>query len=311
MQKITDVLSAKDHTYSFELFPPKTPERLEALYTNVAALTEMRPDYVSVTYGAGGTTSKSTRAIIDELHRRFDLTCMHHLTLVNQRKEELAEIIRQIKADAIRNILALRGDPPPEMGGHFRQIEDGLEFCYELIDLIRGIGGDYFSIGVAGFPEGHPDCPSKELDTEHLKLKIDHGAEFVVTQFFFENEVYSEYLERTSRAGLNVRIIPGVLPITDYDRLLKFAATCGAYICDLVHETFGPLREDPEMTVRQGVEYAINQCEDLLRRGAPGIHFYCLNQVEPVRTIWRQISGEAERSTKREPGAGNSAFPLT
>ena len=289
MRRITDIFAEKEKTFSFEIFPPRKAAGLEPLYATVEALAQSDPAYVSVTYGAGGSTREGTRAIINEVSRRFGVTCMHHLTLVNQTRQELATIIRQIKAEGIRNILALRGDPPPGMGEQFRKVEEGLQFCYELIDLIREIGGYYLSIAVAGFPEGHPDCPSKELDTEHLKIKVDHGAEFVVTQFFFENEIYSEYLERTARAGINVRIIPGVLPITDYDKLLTFAAKCGAYICNAVHDTFTPLRDDPEATIQYGKEYALRQCEDLLRRGAPGIHFYCLNRVEPVRTIWRKV----------------------
>ncbi len=287
--KLTDIFAKKERTFSIEVFPPKTKEGLAALYRTVASLTEMQPDYVSVTYGAGGSTKGPTREIATEVQRRFNLPAMHHLTLVNQTKEELASIIKQIEDDGIRNIMALRGDPPPEMGGKFRKVEGGIEYCYELIDMIREIGGDYFSIGVAGFPEGHPDCPSKEQDTAFLKQKIDHGAEFVVTQFFFENELYSEYLERTAKAGINVRIIPGVLPVTDYDKLLDFARRCGAYICDLVHETFAPIRREPELMLRQGADFAVAQCEDLLRRGAPGIHFYCLNKVEPVRTIMERL----------------------
>jgi len=289
VRKITDVFTEKEKTFSFEVFPPRTAAGLKGLYATVEALAQLNPDYVSVTYGAGGATKEGTRAIINEVSPRFAITCMHHLTLVNQTRGELAIIIRQMRADGIRNLLALRGDPPPDLGGRFRKIQGGLRFCYELIDLIMEIGGGYFSIAVAGFPEGHPDCPSKELDTEHLKIKIDHGAEFVVTQFFFENEIYSEYLERTDRAGVNVRIIPGVLPITDYDKLLNFAAKCGTSIGSTVHDTFAPLRDHPEAMIQRGREYALRQCEDLLHRGAPGIHFYCLNRIEPVRTIWREV----------------------
>ena len=289
MQKISDIFATRDRTFSIEVFPPKTEAGLETLFETVGVLAQtINPDYVSVTYGAGGSTSKTTPAVINGLNSRYGLTCMHHLTLVSQTRDALAENIRQMKRDAMRNILALRGDPPPEMGKEFQKVEGGLEFCYELIDLIRETGGDYFSIGVAGFPEGHPTCPTKELDTEYLKIKVDRGAQFVITQFFFENEMYSEYLDRTSRAGVNVRIIPGVLPITNYDKLISFAERCGAYICQRIHETFQAIRDDPRMTMKQGVEYAVEQCEDLLRRGAPGIHFYCLNQVEPVSTVWKR-----------------------
>lgn len=291
MRKITDAFATKERTFSFELFPPKTEKGVATLYENVATLAQLQPDYVSVTYGAGGSTSKSTREIIGTVHERFGLACMHHLTLVNQTRETLAEIIRDIKDAGIRNILALRGDPPPEMGDSFRTIAGGLTYCYELIDLIREVGGDFFSIGVAGFPEKHPDTATKELDTEYLKIKLDHGADFVVTQFFFENDAYSEYLDRTARAGITARIIPGVLPVTDYDKLLTFASRCGAYICEEVHNRFAPIREHRELILKQGIEYAIEQCRDLLRRGAPGMHFYCLNQVEPVQTIWRSVAG--------------------
>ena len=238
------------------------------------------------------STSKSTLEIIATLNERLDLTCMHHLTLVGQTKEALVEVIQEIKDAGIRNILALRGDPTPEMGDTFQKVNGGLEYCYELIDLIREVGGDYFSIGVAGFPEGkHPDTPTKELDTEYLKVKLDHDADFVVTQFFFENDVYSEYLDRTARAGITARIVPGVLPVTDYGKLLSFASRCGAYICQEVHNRFSPIRDHPEMIVKQGIDYAVAQCQDLLHRGAPGIHFYCLNQVEPVQTIWQALQG--------------------
>jgi methylenetetrahydrofolate reductase (NADPH) len=289
MQKITDIFAAKPRTFSFEIFPPKTEKGLAALYKHVEELAQHQPDYISVTYGAGGSTSKSTREIINTLHQTHGLTCMHHLTLVGQTREVLGETIQQLKDDGIRNILALRGDPTPEMGEKFQKVKGGLEYCYELVELIREIGGDFFSIGVAGFPEVHPDCPTKELDTDYLKLKLDHGADFVVTQYFFDNAVYSDYLDRTARAGITARIIPGLLPITDYDKLLTFSARCGAYICKEIHDTFAPFRTDPEMILRQGTDYALRQTQDLLRRGAAGIHFYCLNQVEPVRTLWERL----------------------
>jgi methylenetetrahydrofolate reductase (NADPH) len=218
---------------------------------------------------------------------------MHHLTLVSQTKDELAATIRRIKDAGIRNILALRGDPPVEMGKEFRKVEGGLEYSYELVDLIREVGGDWFSIGVAGFPEGHVNCPSKDLDSIYLARKVRHGADFVVTQLFFDNSIYSEYVERVRRAGVNVAIVPGVLPITDYAKLLQFCDTCGAYICDEVHKVFGPVKEDAAATIEKGVDFAARQCEDLLARGAPGIHFYCLNKAEPVKTIWEHLKSPA------------------
>jgi methylenetetrahydrofolate reductase (NADPH) len=289
IRRITDIFAEKPRTCSFEFFPPKTPKAREHLYRTAEQLMELKPDYFSVTYGAGGSTTKSTMEIIQHLQQTLDIPCMHHLTLVGQRKEALAEIIREMMDNGIRNVLALRGDPPPEMGRKFCKVEGGLEYAYELIDLIRHIGGDYFAVGVAGFPEGHQDCPTKDLDTLYLKIKLDHGADFVVSQFFFENSAYTEYLERTAAVGVRARILPGVLPITDYRKLVKFCKRCGAYICQRIHDVFQPLEGKPELTVHAGAEYAVEQCRDLLERGAPGLHFYCLNSVEPVRTIWNRL----------------------
>jgi methylenetetrahydrofolate reductase (NADPH) len=179
------------------------------------------------------------------------------------------------------------------MGEKFKKIEGGLEYCYELIDLLKEVGDDSFSIGVAGFPECHIDCPSEDLDSKYLKIKVDHGAEFVVTQLFFDNSSYSHYLERLDAAGVKVPIVPGLLPITDYQKLLRFCDTCGAYICREVHKIFAPVAHDIEETVERGMRYAIEQSGDLLRRGAPGIHFYSLNKTEPTRTIWQQLKERA------------------
>lgn len=286
IQKISDILKAKRPVFSFEIFPPKTPKGVEELYRTVETLCELSPDYISVTYRAGGSSRDLTLELAGEIQRRFGITTMHHLTLVNQTVDELSDVIKRIRDAGIVNILALRGDPPPEMGRHFRRIDGGLAYSFELIDLIRDIGGDHFCVAVAGFPEGHVSCPTKNLDTMTLAMKVEHGAQFVVTQFFFDNAVYSEYLARTAKAGITVPIVPGLLPVTDYNKLLSFSETCGAYICETVHSTFRPVREDTVEMARRGVRFGAEQAADLIARGAPGIHFYCLNKVEPARTIW-------------------------
>ncbi|MCD6404205.1 MAG: methylenetetrahydrofolate reductase [Planctomycetes bacterium] len=291
IRKIADILAEKRPTFSFEVFPPKTPKGMRNLFKTIEKLAELEPDYISVTYGAGGSTSKSTLDIIRKIQERFGLTCMHHFTLVNQTIDELTGHIREMLDAGVRNVLALRGDPPPEMGDEFHKVDGGIEYCYELIDLVKKIGPDSFSIAAAGFPEGHVDCPSKDLDSRYLKTKLDHGAAFVVTQLFFENEIYSEYLERTEAVGAVAPVIPGLLPIIDYNRLLKFCDVCGASIPQKVHDIFKPMADDKELTVKTGTEFAIDQAKDLLERGAPGIHFYCLNKVEPVRTIWKALKG--------------------
>ena len=297
IKKIADIYAEKmkigEPVFSFEVFPPKTSEGIENLFGTIEELAELEPDYISVTYGAGGSTTRSTLDIAKKIQDRFGITCMHHFTLVNQSVEELSQHIELMKDAGVRNVLALRGDPPQEMGEKFKKIEGGLEYCYELIDLLKEVGDDSFSIGVAGFPECHIECPLEDLDSAYLKIKVDHGAEFVLTQLFFDNPSYSHYLERVSAAGVGIPIIPGVLPIMDYQKLLRFCDTCGAYICREVHKIFAPVAHDLEETVKRGTRYAIEQSGDLLRRGAPGIHFYCLNKTEPVRTIWQQLKDRA------------------
>lgn len=287
-RNITDIFKEKAKTFSFEFFPPKTAAGVNNLYRNIEELSELGPDFVSVTYGAGGSTRGTTLDICVEIQKRFDLSVMHHLTCVGHSQAELRSILEQMKVNNIKNILALRGDPPKEIE-KWEPAPDGFEFCYQLNDLIRNMYGDFFSIGVAGFPEGHIDCPDKETDTRYLKIKIEHGGEFVITQLFFDNALYSEYLARLKMSGVNVRVIPGIIPVTNYDSLLKFCSICGATVTEEIHDIFKPLRNDNEATAKAGIDFAVKQCADLLERGAPGLHFFTLNKVEPVREIWKQL----------------------
>lgn len=287
IKKIKDIFSEKEKTFSLEFFPPKTPKGVEQLYQTVQELNKLQPDFVSVTYGAGGTSRGTTLEICSEIQNRFDLTVLHHFTCVGHSQAELKDIIRQMKDNNIRNILALRGDPPTAEG--WRPAPDEFQFCYQMIDLIRETDKDFFSIGVAGFPEGHINCPDKGTDTKYLKMKIDHGGEFVITQLFFDNEIYYEYLERLRNAGVTVRILPGILPITSYEGLLKFCRTCGATVPQKVHDIFKPLSGNEKATLEAGIDFAVTQCKDLLEHDAPGIHFFTLNKIEPVREIWKRM----------------------
>ena len=289
IKKITDIFKEKDRTFSFEFFPPKTPKGLENLYNTVNELNKLKPDFISVTYWAGGSTRGATMEICNEIQRRFNTTTMHHFTCVGHSQAELKTILDQMKSNDIRNILALRGDPPKGVD-KWEPSPDGFEYCYQLIGLIRGMDKDFFSIGVAGFPEGHIDCPSKELDTKYLKIKIDEGGDFVATQLFFDNNDYSEYLERLKKVNVNVRVIPGILPITNYEGLLKFCNTCGTTVTQGIHDIFKPLIGDEEATKKAGIEFAVRQCRNLLERGAPGLHFFTLNKTEPTKEIWNKLS---------------------
>lgn len=288
IRKIADILKEKKKTYSFEFFPPKTDSGRKKLIEETAKVyAGLRPDWFSVTYGAGGSTRQATMEIVDELQRRYDVPVMHHFTCVGHSQDDLKRIIGDMKKRNIRNILALRGDAP-EGEKEWKPAPDGLEYCYQLIKLIKTYG-DFFSIGVAGFPEGHIDSPDKETDSKYLKIKIDAGGEFVITQLFFDNKDYFEYLDRVKKIGVNVRILPGILPITNYQTLLKFCNTCGASIPEKVHDIFRPLDGNDEATYKAGVDFAVEQCNDLLKGVSPGLHFYSLNKVEPTREILSKV----------------------
>ncbi len=280
-------MKERERTYSFEFFPPKTERGRGKLPETAGTLKELEPDWFAVTYGAGGTTRELTMDIVDELQERFQIPTIHHLTCVGHSKAELKAVIEKMKEKNIYNILALRGDPPQGMN-HWEPTPGGFEYCYQLIELIRSYG-DFFSIGVAGFPEGHIDCPDKETDSRYLKIKINAGGEFVITQLFFDNKDYFEYLERVRNVGVKVRIIPGILPITDYQTLLRFCKTCGATIPQQVHDIFKPLDGNTEATYKAGVQFAVEQCSELLEGGAPGLHFFTLNKVNPTREILNKI----------------------
>jgi methylenetetrahydrofolate reductase (NADPH) len=288
IRKITDILKEKDRTYSFEFFPPKTPKGREKLTEVASAFVDLEPDWFSVTYGAGGSTREATMDIVCDFQRRFEIPTMHHFTCVGHSRAELETMINKMKENNICNILALKGDIPQSDDG-WKSATDALEYCYQLIELIRA-NDSFFSIGVAGFPEGHIDCPDKEMDSKYLKIKIDAGGEFVMTQLFFDNKDYFEYVARMRKIGVKVRIIPGILPIINYQKLLKFCATCGANIPQRVHDIFKPLDGDEEeATYSAGVKFAVEQCSELLEGGAPGLHFYTLNKLDPTREILDKI----------------------
>lgn len=287
IRKVSDIFKDKKRTYTFEFFPPKTPAGTAKLYETIAELNKLGPDFVSVTYGAGGSTRGATLEICAEIQKRFDLTTLHHFTCVGNSQAELRSILDQMKKNNIRNVLALRGDPPQNVEKG-ESSPDELEYCYQLCDLIKSYG-DFFSIGVAGFPEGHTNCPDKETDSKYLKIKIEHGGEFVVTQLFFDNIIYFEYLERLKKVGVNVRVLPGILPITSYQGLLKFCNICGTTIPQKIHDIFKPLDGNDEATYKAGVDFAVAQCQELLNGGAPGIHFFTLNKVNPTKDIWERL----------------------
>ncbi len=292
VQYIRDIHAAaagKRPVISFEFFPPKTDEGDRALLEKtIPALMRLRPDYCSVTYGAGGSTRDKTLGIVDRIQRQHGLTAMAHLTCVNSTQEQLREVIEQARKLGIRNILALRGDPPGGTG-EFRTTPGGFEFSYQLVRFLRELGG--FSIGTAGFPEGHIACKEgKVVDWQRLKAKIDEGADFVLTQLFFDNGDFLEFRDHmTKKLGAQVPICPGILPILSAAQIKRFTTMCGAKMPAPLVEKLGTMAEDDEAAAEYGIEYATKQCEHLLREGVPGIHFYTLNKARSTSEVLKNL----------------------
>jgi methylenetetrahydrofolate reductase (NADPH) len=280
--RITEALAGDEPVFSFEFFPPKTPEGVRQLFETVEALKALEPDYVSVTYGAGGTNRDGTVEIAERIKREHGIETMAHLSCVGETREGLARILDRYAAAGIENVLALRGDPPRGQKD-FVQPEGGLGSAAELIEFIRERWD--FTLGGACFPEVHPEAPSLEDDLRYLKTKVEAGASFLITQLFFDNAVYWNFVEKAREMGITVPIIPGVIPITSYAQAVRICERCDASITPELDEAMTSLRGDEEAERLLGVAYAARQCEELLAGGAPGIHFYALNRAPAVRAV--------------------------
>lgn len=288
MKKINDILNNKKHSLSFELFPPKTPEGEVKLFQTIETLTQLKPDFFSCTYGAGGSSRGKTLDIVSHIQELHRIPAMAHLTCVMHTRSEIKNILDDMTTRNIHNVLALRGDPPKD-NPDYQPGPENFAYSSDLITFIRGNFGNKFTIAAAGFPEGHILAPDKDFDAGILKNKIDKGADFIITQLFFDNQAYYDYVKRLSTLGVTARIIPGILPITDYNALLRFCALCGTSIPTEVHDTFKPLVNNPEATFKAGIDFAVKQCQDLLSHGAPGLHFYTLNKVSPTDEILKRL----------------------
>jgi methylenetetrahydrofolate reductase (NADPH) len=274
---------------SFELFTPRTGEAERALFEKtLPALARLQPGFCSVTYGAGGSTRRQTLLLVDRLQRELSLPGMAHLTCVESTRQQIEALLAEAKALGIKNILALRGDPPAGAPA-FVPPAGGFQYAYELVKVTREVGG--FSIGVAGFPEGHLECKEgKHVDWARLKAKIDCGADFVITQMFFDNDYFHEFREHlTGRLGVTAPIIPGVIPILSAGQIAKFTALCGATVPDSLRARLAQLAGDDAAVSEFGIEFATQQCADLLRHGVPGLHFYTLNRARPSTRIVQNL----------------------
>jgi methylenetetrahydrofolate reductase (NADPH) len=279
-----DARAAKRPVISFEFFPTKTPEGERTLLEKtIPALSELQPDFCSVTYGAGGSTRERTLAIVDRIQRQQGLTAMAHMTCVNATRQDTESVLNQARSLGITNILALRGDPPGGIGD-FQKTAGGFEYSYELVRFIKDM--DVFSIGVAGFPEGHiAQTEGKQADWRHLKHKIDQGADFVITQLFFNNRDYFEFRDYLTSRGVTVPLVPGIMPILSAAQIKRIVALCGADLPEQFLTEINTRGEDDEAVAQFGIEYATRQCDELLREGVPGLHFYTMNKARSTTAV--------------------------
>jgi methylenetetrahydrofolate reductase (NADPH) len=281
--RIDAILATKgEPSFSFEFFPPKSAEGEQNLRGTLQALQALEPDFVSVTYGAGGSTRAKTVEITKWIKQDLGIEAMAHLSCVGATEEELVGILDGIAAAGIENVLALRGDPP-RGESEWRPHPGGLKYSTELAALISS--RYQFAVGAACFPEVHPEAPDLAHDLRFLKQKLESGASFLITQLFFDNALYFRFVEEARAAGIEVPIIPGIMPITDVNQIKTITGMCQATIPDSLLEQLELRAGNPDSVLQLGVSYATLQCAELLARGAPGIHFYTLNRSPATRAI--------------------------
>jgi methylenetetrahydrofolate reductase (NADPH) len=284
--RIVDKLGGKSPAISFEFFPPKDQEGVDRLFTAVADLAPFSPAYVSVTYGAGGSTRQLTVELVGRIQREVGIDAMAHLTCVGASQEELGSVLDQLQQAGVSNVIALRGDPP-KGSTTFVTHQGGFSNASQLAAFIKQRGS--FCIAGACYPEKHPEAVSLDVDLDHLKRKVDAGAEFLITQLFFDNADYFAFVERARKLGINVPIVAGIMPITNVSQIKRFTAMCGAHMPDSLMQRLEPIAADADAVHDVGVEYATAQCRELLERGAPGIHFYTLNRSKATVEILRRL----------------------
>jgi methylenetetrahydrofolate reductase (NADPH) len=287
--KITDLLrfarERGEPVFSFEFFPPRTDQGVAALFQAVEALRPLAPAYVCVTYGAGGSTRARTLELVKRLKHEVEVEAMAHVTCVGASRDDLAAVLDELAEAGIRNVMALRGDPP-RGETTFTPHPMGFRYASELVAFIRAEPRRWpFCLGAAAYPEGHLETRDLARDVANLKLKVDAGADFLVTQLFFDNARYFQFVERARGAGIALPILPGIMPIQTVEQIERMTLMCGASLPRSLQAAMGVRREDPEAARELGLAFATLQCSDLLRRGAPGIHFYTLNRSPSTRAI--------------------------
>ena len=281
--RIDEIIAAgEEPCFSFEFFPPKTDEGERNLFDSLHALRSQRPSFVSVTWGAGGSTRAKTIEIVKRIRADHELEAMAHFTCVGATVDDLDAALREMRAAGIENVLALRGDPPQGQE-RFVATDGGLAHGSDLARLVS-TGYDFCVVG-ACYPETHPEAPDRATDLAHLEEKVAAGAQVLVTQLFFDNEAYFSFVEEARGRGIEVPIVPGIMPITNFEQIKRFTQMCGARIPAGLMAELGERAEQPDAVAELGVSYATLQCAELLARGAPGIHFYTLNRSPATRAI--------------------------
>jgi methylenetetrahydrofolate reductase (NADPH) len=284
---LADLYARSGLSLSVEFFPPKTDKGEENLFKEIEIIKRLNPAFCSVTYGAGGSTREKTVDLVDRIHRECCLEVMCHLTVVGQSKEEARSVLKNLKQKGIENIIALGGDPPQGMAD-WRPHPDGFHHAVELVREAVALGG--FSVAVAGFPETHPRAESRASDLKYLKEKVSAGAVAIITQLFFDNDDYYRYVEDVRKMGVDVPIIPGVLPILSVAQVRRFTSLCCAKIPAKLERELAKAENDDDAAVQLGIEYATRQCEALIKFGIPGLHFYSLNKSHSVQAICKNLA---------------------
>ena len=299
---IRDLLASGAPSISFEFFPPKSDEAAAQLERTIADLGALRPGFISVTWGAGGSTREKTIEIVSRIREGAGIEAMAHLTCVGATRGELGSVLRRLEEAGIRNVLALRGDPPKGQTT-FTAVEGGFRYASDLTAFIREAHGVSLCVVGAAYPEKHVECGNPAVDLNNLKRKVDAGLDFLITQLFFDNRHYWEFVERARAAGIRVPIIAGIMPITNAAQIERFTISCGATLPFKLAAELDRRRSDPQAVMQLGVAHATSQCIDLLTGGAPGIHFYTLNRSHATRDIFMALKsiGLAGRTESAPP----------
>lgn len=288
--KISDIYKIKKHTISFEFFPPKTDDGERKLFDVVRELKVLKPAFISVTYGAMGTTRDNTLRIVSEIKNKIGIEAAAHLTCVSHNRSEIETVLENLAEKGIDNIVALRGDPP-KGETEFKPVPQGFRYAAELVSFIKTHPKfkDKFSLAVAGYPEGHVECKDKEADLKHLQHKVEQGADAMITQLFLDNNDYFRFVDRVRKMGIGIPVVPGMMPVTHGPQIKKFSEMCGAKIPSKISDAIERYGDDQASIEAFGIEYAVKQCEGLLAFGVPGFHFYTLNKSSATIQIHRHL----------------------